>query len=129
MNKLFHCRRPAFVTSVVAAVLLAVTGCKPEDFVIATGVQHAVREFTYAAFKAAGIELKFEGEGLDEKGICVAGPDNLVLISARSGEPVVFYAGACFSKQSQSGHYPGDAKFWERTAGSVSWENLGEIYK
>lgn len=63
------------------------------------------------------------------EGCVTAGPDNLVLISARSGEPVVFYAGACFSKQSQSGHYPGDAKFWERTAGSVSWENLGEIYK
>ena len=45
---------------------------KPEDFVIATGVQHSVREFAYYAFKHAGIELKFEGEGLDEKGICVA---------------------------------------------------------
>ena len=44
---------------------------KPEDFVIATGVQHSVREFTELAFKHAGIELKFEGEGLDEIGICV----------------------------------------------------------
>ena len=44
---------------------------KPEDFVIATGVQHSVREFTDLAFKHAGIELKFEGEGLDEIGICV----------------------------------------------------------
>ena len=44
---------------------------KPEDFVIATGVQHSVREFTDLAFKHAGIELKFEGEGIDEKGICV----------------------------------------------------------
>jgi GDPmannose 4,6-dehydratase len=45
---------------------------KPEDFVIATGIQHSVREFAYYAFKHAGIELKFEGEGLHEKGICVA---------------------------------------------------------
>ena len=44
---------------------------KPEDFVIATGVQHSVREFTQLAFHHAGIELKFEGEGLDEVGICV----------------------------------------------------------
>ncbi|UKK54758.1 GDP-mannose 4,6-dehydratase [Prevotella sp. E2-28] len=44
---------------------------KPEDFVIATGVQHSVREFTELAFKHAGIELKFEGEGLNEIGICV----------------------------------------------------------
>ena len=51
---------------------------EPEDFVIATGVQHSVREFTYAAFKAAGIELKFEGEEMDEKGICVSGPAELV---------------------------------------------------
>ena len=51
---------------------------KPEDFVIATGVQHSVREFTYAAFKAAGIELEFRGEGMDETGVCVAGPANLI---------------------------------------------------
>ena len=50
---------------------------KPEDFVIATGVQHSVREFTELAFKHAGIELKFEGEGINEKGIVVNGPDNL----------------------------------------------------
>ena len=42
---------------------------KPEDFVIATGVQHSVREFTSLAFKHAGIELKFEGEGINEVGI------------------------------------------------------------
>jgi len=42
---------------------------KPEDFVIATGVQHSVREFAYYAFKHAGIELEFVGEGMEEKGI------------------------------------------------------------
>ena len=42
---------------------------KPEDFVIATGVQHSVREFCYLAFKHVGIELEFVGEGEDEKGI------------------------------------------------------------
>lgn len=42
---------------------------KPEDFVIATGVQHSVREFTELAFKHAGIELEFRGEGLDEVGV------------------------------------------------------------
>lgn len=41
---------------------------KPEDFVIATGVQHSVREFCYLAFKYVGIELEFRGEGIDEKG-------------------------------------------------------------
>ena len=51
---------------------------KPEDFVIATGVQHSVREFTDLAFRHAGIELKFEGKGIDEKGIVVSGPENLI---------------------------------------------------
>ena len=44
---------------------------KPEDFVIATGVQHSVREFTDLAFKHAGITLEFKGEGINEVGICV----------------------------------------------------------
>ena len=43
---------------------------QPEDFVIATGVQHSVREFTQLAFKHAGIELEFKGKGLDEVGVC-----------------------------------------------------------
>ena len=44
---------------------------KPDDFVIATGVQHSVREFCQLAFHHVGIELEFQGEGADEKGICV----------------------------------------------------------
>jgi len=42
---------------------------EPEDFVIATGEQHSVREFCLYAFRRAGIELEFVGEGADEKGI------------------------------------------------------------
>ena len=41
----------------------------PQDFVIATGVQHSVREFAQLAFRYVGIELEFKGEGADEKGI------------------------------------------------------------
>lgn len=41
----------------------------PDDFVIATGVQHSVREFCTLAFRYAGIELEFKGEGMNEKGI------------------------------------------------------------
>lgn len=51
---------------------------RAEDFVIATGVQHSVREFCDLAFREVGITLHFEGEGQDEKGICVAGPAHLV---------------------------------------------------
>ena len=42
---------------------------KPEDFVIATGVQHTVREFATLAFHYAGIDLHWEGEGIQERGI------------------------------------------------------------
>lgn len=56
----------------VECMWLILQNDKPEDFVIATGVQHSVREFTTLAFKHAGIELKFEGEGINEKGICTA---------------------------------------------------------
>ena len=44
---------------------------RPEDFVIATGVQHTVREFATLAFRYAGIELRWEGEGEHERGIDV----------------------------------------------------------
>ena len=44
---------------------------KPEDFVIATGEQHSVREFCKLAFRRAGIELDFRGEGAEEQGVCV----------------------------------------------------------
>ena len=42
---------------------------QPEDFVIATGEMHTVREFCTLAFKEAGIELQWEGKGIDEKGV------------------------------------------------------------
>ena len=42
---------------------------RPEDFVIATGVQHTVREFTTLAFAHDGIDLEWRGQGLEEKGI------------------------------------------------------------
>lgn len=42
---------------------------KPEDFVIATGEQHSVREFATLAFHYAGIEIEWQGEGINEKGI------------------------------------------------------------
>ena len=44
----------------------------PDDYVIATGQYHTVREFCTLAFKEVGIELRWEGEGVNEKGICVA---------------------------------------------------------
>ena len=54
---------------------------KPEDFVIATGVQFSVREFVVAAAKVLGIDLHWEGNGIDEKGydasnVCIVSVDS-----------------------------------------------------
>ncbi len=53
----------------VECMWLILQNDKPEDFVIATGVQHSVREFTELAFRHVGIELKFKGEGINEVGV------------------------------------------------------------
>ena len=64
---------------------------KPEDFVIATGVQHSVREFTELAFKHAGIELEFQGEGLEEVGVVKSLDEKLSTLNSQLsiGEVVV----------------------------------------
>lgn len=60
---------------------------RPEDFVIATGVQHTVREFTTLAFKADGIDIRWEGEGLEEKGYDTATGRMLVCVNPRWFRP------------------------------------------
>jgi GDPmannose 4,6-dehydratase len=54
---------------------------EPDDFVIATGAQHSVREFCALAFKYAGIELRFDGDGVNEKGLDVKSGKVLVEVS------------------------------------------------
>ncbi len=60
---------------------------KPEDFVIATGEQHSVREFCTLAFDEAGIRLRWEGEGVDEKGIDEATGKVLVEVDPKFFRP------------------------------------------
>lgn len=55
---------------------------KPDDFVIATGEQHTVRDFTERAFKENGITLRWEGEGANERGIDSASGKVLVTVNA-----------------------------------------------
>lgn len=59
----------------------------PDDYVIATGVQHSVREFCYYAFKHVGIELEFKGEGLNEKGYDKATGRVLIEVSPQFYRP------------------------------------------
>ena len=60
---------------------------EPEDYVIATGEYHTVREFTTLAFKHAGISLRWEGEGLEEKGIDEATGKILVEVDPKYFRP------------------------------------------
>lgn len=59
----------------------------PEDYVIATGETHTVREFAQKAFARAGITLRFEGEGLEEKGIDVATDKTVLKVSSEFFRP------------------------------------------
>ena len=59
----------------------------PEDFVIATGEYHTVREFATLAFKEAGIDLRWEGEGVNEKGIDTATGKVLVEVDPKYFRP------------------------------------------
>lgn len=65
----------------VECMWLILQNNKPEDFVIATGVQHSVREFATLAFHYAGIEVEWQGEGLEEKGINKANGQIIVEVS------------------------------------------------
>lgn len=59
----------------------------PEDFVIATGEQHSVREFTERTFHEVGIDLRWEGEGVEERGIDIATGRILVEVDPKYFRP------------------------------------------
>lgn len=59
----------------------------PEDFVIATGEMHTVRHFCTLAFREAGIELKWEGEGANEKGVNAITKETVVEVDPKYFRP------------------------------------------
>ena len=69
LGNLSSLRDWGYAKDYVECMWLILQNEKPEDFVIATGEQHSVREFAELAFHHAGIELEWIGEGMDEKGI------------------------------------------------------------
>lgn len=60
---------------------------KPEDFVIATGIQHTVRDFTEKVFAANGMTIRWEGTGIEEKGYDVATGKMLVCVNPQWFRP------------------------------------------
>lgn len=69
LGNLSSLRDWGYAKDYVECMWLILQNDKPEDFVIATGEQHSVREFCQLAFRYVGIDLIFEGIGADEKGI------------------------------------------------------------
>ncbi len=69
LGNLSSLRDWGYAKDYVECMWLILQNDKPEDFVIATGVQHSVREFATLAFHYSGIEIEWFGEGMEEKGI------------------------------------------------------------
>lgn len=76
-----------FARDYVECMWLILQADKADDFVIATGEMHTVREFVDIAFKEVGIELKWEGSGVDEKGIDANTDKVLVEVDERFFRP------------------------------------------
>ena len=102
LGNLSSLRDWGYAKDYVECMWLILQNDKPEDFVIATGEQHSVREFCQLAFRYAGIELRFEGEGEHEKGIDVKTGKVLVEVSPDFYRPtdVVEPLGRSIEKQS-----------------------------
>jgi len=76
-----------FAGEYVEAMWLMLQQDKPSDYVIATGRTHTVREFAELAFREVGIELEWQGEGAEEKGIDKASGKVLVQVDPRYFRP------------------------------------------
>ncbi len=81
LGNLSSLRDWGYAKDFVKCMWLILQNEKPDDYVIATGEQHSVREFAALAFRHAGIELMWQGEGVDEKGIDRASGRVLVEVS------------------------------------------------
>ena len=81
LGNLSSLRDWGYARDYVECMWLILQNDKPEDFVIATGEQHSVREFCQLAFHDVGIELEFVGEGMNEKGIDKATGKTLIEVS------------------------------------------------
>ena len=122
----------------VECMWLILQNDKPEDFVIATGVQHSVREFATLAFHHAGIELEWKGEGIDEVGINKATGETVVEVSPDFYRPtdVVNLLGDPGKAKKELGWNPQKTSFEElvenmtkHDMGKVAVERAGEHIK
>ena len=113
LGNLSSLRDWGYAKDYVECMWLILQNKKPEDFVIATGEQHSVREFCYLAFKYVGIELEFVGEGENEKGIDKATGRVLVEVSPDFYRPtdVVYLWGDPSKAKAELGWNPTKTSF------------------
>lgn len=113
LGNLSSLRDWGYAPDYVECMWLILQNDKPDDFVIATGVQHTVREFATLAFRNVGIELRWEGEGIDEKGIDTATGKVLVEVSPDFYRPtdVVNLLGDPTKARTQLGWNPSKTSF------------------
>lgn len=113
LGNLSSLRDWGYAPDYVECMWLILQNDKPDDFVIATGVQHTVREFATLAFKNVGIDLRWEGEGINEKGIDTATGKVLVEVSPDFYRPtdVVNLLGDPTKARTQLGWNPSKTSF------------------
>lgn len=87
LGNLSSLRDWGYAKDYVECMWLILQNDTPEDFVIATGEQHSVREFCEHAFREAGIELEFKGEGMNEVGINKATGEVVIEVSEEFYRP------------------------------------------
>lgn len=112
----------------VECMWLILQNGKPDDFVIATGEQHSVREFATLAFYYAGIELEWEGRGIDEKGIDKKTGKIFVEVSPKLFRPtdVVTLLGNPAKAKEELGWNPGKTSFEELVRVMVENDQKGK---
>ena len=115
LGNLSSLRDWGYAKDYVECMWLILQNDKPDDFVIATGEQHSVREFAQLAFKNVGIDLEFVGEGEEEKGIDKATGKVLVEVSPDFYRPtdVVNLLGNPAKAKAQLGWNPTRTSFEE----------------
>ena len=126
LGNLSSLRDWGYAKDYVECMWLILQNDKPDDFVIATGVQHSVREFCQLAFHYVGIELEFVGEGMNEKGVDKATGKVLIEVSRISTAPPMWLTcGVTPPRHARNwvGTPPRPAlRNWSRSWWSMTWK-------
>ncbi len=138
LGNLSSLRDWGYAKDYVECMWLMLQQAEADDYVVATGVQHSVREFCELAFRHVGIELRWEGEGADEKGVDVKTGKVLVEVSPDFYRPtdVVNLWGDPSKARRQLGWDPGKTSFEELVKimvdadmAKVAVERAGEVVR